>query len=75
MSHLISIIFSCDQKLYRLLGQSVRPQKFPTLGRRNLAKRGWAMGVAYCKKAHNFQMDLQICTRFRGKAVHEQKDS
>ncbi len=32
--------------------------------------RGEAIGVAYCKKVHNFQMDSQTCTRFSGKVGH-----
>ncbi len=33
----------------------------------NWLKGGMLMEVAYCKKVHNFQMDLQTCTRFSGK--------
>ncbi len=38
-------------------------------------KEGVAMGGAYCKKAHNFQMDLQTGKRFTEKVGHELKDS
>ncbi len=41
----------------------------------SLLKVGVAMGVVYCKIAHNFQMDSQACTRFSGKFGHEPKDS
>ncbi len=34
-----------------------------------------AMGVAYCKKAHNFQMESEIAQKFSGKVDHELKDS
>ncbi len=34
-----------------------------------------AVGVACCKKLHNFQMDSQTCTGFSGKVCHELKDS
>ncbi len=40
-----------------------------------LQKGGVAMGVAYCKKVHNFQLDSQTCTRFSAKVGHEPKDS
>ncbi len=40
-----------------------------------LAERGVAGGVAYCKKAHDFQMDSQTCMRFGGKVHDEPKDS
>ncbi len=38
-------------------------------------KGGVAVGVTHCKKALNFQMDSQTCTRFIAKADHVQKDS
>ncbi len=38
-----------------------------------LAKGAVAMGLAYCK--HDFQINLQTCTRFSGKVVYEPKDS
>ncbi len=41
----------------------------------NWLKGGIAMGVVYCKKVQNFQMDSQTCTRFSGKVGHEPKDS
>ncbi len=41
----------------------------------NWLKRGVAMGVAYCKKEQNFQIDAQTCTRFRGKGDDVPKDS
>ncbi len=31
------------------------------------------MGVTYCKKAHNFQMDSHTCTTFTAKVNHEPK--
>ncbi len=34
-------------------------------------KEGVLTEVAYCKKAHNFQMDLQTCTRFSEKGGYE----
>ncbi len=34
-----------------------------------------SVGVAYCKKAHNSQMDSQTCTRFIVKVGREPKDS
>ncbi len=36
---------------------------------------GVVMGVAFCQKVHNFQMDSQICTKFSGKVDYEPKDS
>ncbi len=30
-----------------------------------MAKGGVAVGVVYCKTAHEFQLDSQTCTRFR----------
>ncbi len=41
----------------------------------NWLKEGMAMGVACCKKGHNFQMDSQTCTGFSGKVDHEPQDS
>ncbi len=41
----------------------------------NCRKGGVTMGVAYCKKVHNIQMDSQTCTGFIGKVAHESMDS
>ncbi len=41
----------------------------------NRLKEGVALGVTYCKKVHNFQMDSQTWTRFSGTVGHEPKDS
>ncbi len=41
----------------------------------NRLKGAVEMGVAYCQKMHNFQMDLLSCTTFNGEAGHESKDS
>ncbi len=38
-----------------------------------LAKRGVAMDVAYCKKVHNFQIDSQTCRRFSGRLIMSQR--
>ncbi len=45
------------------------------LGSCLLVKGGVAMWVAYCKKAHSFQMSPQTYTQFSGKVGHELKDS
>ncbi len=34
----------------------------------NWLKGGVVRGVAHCKRAHNFQVDSQTCTRFSGKS-------
>ncbi len=41
----------------------------------NVLKVGVAMGVASCKKVHNFQMESQTCTRFSVKICHEPNNS
>ncbi len=41
----------------------------------NKLKGGVAMGVAYCKNVHSFQMVLQTCTRFSGEVGHVPQDS
>ncbi len=41
----------------------------------NWLKRGTAIGVAYCKKVHNMEMDSQSCTRFSGMVGHDANDS
>ncbi len=40
-----------------------------------LVKRVHRMGMAFCKKVPNFQMDSQICTGFSKSLGHEPKDS
>ncbi len=76
------VIFSCDQLPYRLLsglvGQSTKIFPLFLCGYEGvclcscqLAKRGVAKGVACFKKAHNFQMDSQTCTKFGWKVGAE----